>query len=299
MNYNVKNLLFLFILFISYPAYGQFVITKQMQDRIDGKLPKEKLDNASYRCIYHFTQQVRNKKTQNTVYLTDTMALDIGKTFSVYYDLNKFSRDSLQRIKIKKLSKTARHIEVNKRKDMAEYKDIPGNYDISSVKGVSAKTYKNKVKQEVTTIDGTDMEVYKCIEKTPFQAWSFTADTLTVLGYVCQKATTFFRGRNYEAWFALEIPIKDGPWKLYGLPGLILKATTDDNSFVFEAVGLENLKDAYLTMDKDTNIDSTREQLAKKNKERREKLAVRHVSGGNVTVGVTPNPFEYKLIEIE
>ena len=105
MNYNVKNLLFLFILFISYPAYGQFVITKQMQDRIDGKLPKEKLDNASYRCIYHFTQQVRNKKTQNTVYLTDTMALDIGKTFSVYYDLNKFSRDSLQRIKIKKLSK--------------------------------------------------------------------------------------------------------------------------------------------------------------------------------------------------
>lgn len=34
-------------------------------------------------------------------------------------------------------------------------------------------------------------------------------------------ATTQFRGLTYTAWFALDIPINEGPWKFHGLPGLI------------------------------------------------------------------------------
>ena len=51
----------------------------------------------------------------------------------------------------------------------------------------------------------------KCVEQINPQDWEFTSDTLTVLGYVCQKTTTYFRGRNYEAWFSPEISIKEGP----------------------------------------------------------------------------------------
>jgi hypothetical protein len=47
------------------------------------------------------------------------------------------------------------------------------------------------------------------------------------------KATTSFAGRNYEAWFTPEIPISDGPYKFYGLPGLIFKICDKKNQHVF------------------------------------------------------------------
>ncbi|MDO5665059.1 MAG: GLPGLI family protein [Bacteroidia bacterium] len=300
LNSNRISVVTLCIFIGTFSLNAQLIITQQIQDRIEGKLPKEKLDNAMYRCIYYFTQQVKNKETEEITFLTDTMVLEIGKNFSVYYDWNKSFRDSLQRATTKEISQSMKHIEVNRRKNMAEYKDIPGSYTITSPKGESARIYKNRREQEIIIIDGNEQEMFKCIEIVPAQQWLLTADTLTVLGYVCQKATTTFRGRTYEAWFTSEIPVKEGPWKLYGPPGLILKASADGGIFVFEAIGLENVsKKTSITMDKDTYTKASREQLAKMTAEKRKKRDVQHVSGGNVTVGSTPNPFEFELIELK
>lgn len=63
--------------------------------------------------------------------------------------------------------------------------------------------------------------------------WKITKETQKVLGYITYKATTTFRGREYTAWFAPEIPYNYGPWKLHGLPGLILKVEND--KFYYEA----------------------------------------------------------------
>lgn len=54
--------------------------------------------------------------------------------------------------------------------------------------------------------------------------WKITNETKKIGSFKCKKATTKFRGRNYIAWFAPEIPVSYGPWKLNGLPGLILEA---------------------------------------------------------------------------
>ena len=53
-------------------------------------------------------------------------------------------------------------------------------------------------------------------------------------------AETDYHGRHWTVWFTPEIPLQDGPWKLCGLPGLILEATdsTDQHSFI--ATGIEN-----------------------------------------------------------
>ena len=67
--------------------------------------------------------------------------------------------------------------------------------------------------------------------KLPKILWQISDEKKMVYVYECQKATTFFRGRNYTAWFTRKIPIANGPWKLHGLPGLILEFQTDDNKY--------------------------------------------------------------------
>jgi len=34
-------------------------------------------------------------------------------------------------------------------------------------------------------------------------------------------------------WFTSEIPVSIGPWKLYGLPGLILEATSENKKYTY------------------------------------------------------------------
>ncbi|MGV4414597.1 GLPGLI family protein [Chryseobacterium sp. T1] len=45
-----------------------------------------------------------------------------------------------------------------------------------------------------------------------------------ILNYLCFKATTNFRGRMIEVYFTKDLPYSAGPFKFYGLPGLILEA---------------------------------------------------------------------------
>lgn len=62
-------------------------------------------------------------------------------------------------------------------------------------------------------------------------SWQLIDDFKKIENYDCQKATCNFRGRNYTVWFTTKIPINFGPWKLYGLPGLILEAYDNDKVF--------------------------------------------------------------------
>ena len=70
---------------------------------------------------------------------------------------------------------------------------------------------------------------YLIEEDFPVIDWTICEDsTMQVLGYDCHKATAKFRGRTWTVWYAEDIPLNIGPWKLGGLPGLILKAKCDD-----------------------------------------------------------------------
>ena len=68
-------------------------------------------------------------------------------------------------------------------------------------------------------------------EPTPESVWTLTDDTLTVGGYLCQTATCKFRGVAWTVCYTEEIPSSAGPWRLCGLPGLILKAESEAHTF--------------------------------------------------------------------
>ena len=72
--------------------------------------------------------------------------------------------------------------------------------------------------------------------------------------YRCKKAVGKFRGRTYTVWFAEEIPISSGPWKLGGLPGLILEAEEDEQKYAFHFSSLKRL-------DQEDNIENKVREL--------------------------------------
>ncbi len=50
-------------------------------------------------------------------------------------------------------------------------------------------------------------------------------DSMRIIGpYRCQMATARFRGRDWTVWFTRAVPVPLGPWKLMGLPGLVIEA---------------------------------------------------------------------------
>ncbi len=71
------------------------------------------------------------------------------------------------------------------------------------------------------------------------QEWIVGDSTKQILGYTCKKAACDFRGRHWTAWFAEDIPIKEGPWKLNGLPGLILEAYDAKMDYHYTATSID------------------------------------------------------------
>lgn len=104
------------------------------------------------------------------------------------------------------------------------YKDIKKNYLNTEVVLFVKKKY---IKDSLNLFD-----------------WKITNETQKILNYECNVATTFFRGRNYKAYFYKNKKYKNGPFKFGELPGLILKLeVTDSNSF-YEMVATEIVLDS-------------------------------------------------------
>lgn len=77
-------------------------------------------------------------------------------------------------------------------------------------------------------------------EPVQYQQWTLEDKYQVILGYKCQLATCHWRGRDFEAWFAADIPVRLGPWTFGGLPGLILKLNDTQNLYTWEAVELRS-----------------------------------------------------------
>lgn len=135
----------------------------------------------------------------------------------------------------------AQYMEILKKSCMTVEPDGSTTWDLS--KGPSKKVYTyvftNLADNGVTLYGkfGEDQGFYT--EPIDELNWTIVEDsTTTVLGYECIMAKSDYHGRHWKAWFTPEIPIPFGPWKLRGLPGLILKADAD-GGFSFVATGLE------------------------------------------------------------
>jgi GLPGLI family protein len=185
-------------------------------------------DTVKVRCLYRQRCVMDTLKPNKRI--EDQMLLDMGDHFSKYHCYREYLSDSVTLI-LAAQNKTAQEIY-----------DGTKQYRGSRVMNFTIfKDYPQKGRLTLCDYFGYEYILYE--ETLPVFDWTLTKDTLTVCGYLCKKATTTFRGRNYEAWYSTEIPISDGPWKFNGLPGLILKAKDDQSFFSFVCVAVETPKD--------------------------------------------------------
>lgn len=142
--------------------------------------------------------------------LTDKVmtALDILDKKSVYEDFTERAQDSIVKNVVETAEKSGQHY------DLANFiKDKKFDHKIT-------KPYPNMEKEIIN--DFTGSEFYQYTENIKFN-WKVLNEKEKIGEYNTQKATTEFGGRQWTAWFSTEIPFQDGPYKFYGLPGLIVK----------------------------------------------------------------------------
>jgi GLPGLI family protein len=102
--------------------------------------------------------------------------------------------------------------------------------------GMQFQSLLNMVTDERQTRDYVFTKPYLIKEKDIRLAWIITTEKKKIGGYLATRATTEFRGRKYECWFTADIPLNTGPWKLSGLPGLILEANDVENEIGFQLI---------------------------------------------------------------
>lgn len=108
--------------------------------------------------------------------------------------------------------------------------------------------YKNYPEGKLTHTEKICQDWFRYDEEMPVLDWELTDSVINVLGYECQGAKCRFRGREWTAFYTEDIPLTDGPWKLHGLPGLIMKATDKKGHYTFECIGIKSKADRPITI---------------------------------------------------
>jgi len=184
-------------------------------------------DKALARVRYTFSHM--RDTTQRDNFYTENMLLVIGKNASVYTSYDKINRDEEMK---KKLEEQIRN-----------QAGTTGNINISgsAYKPVTPIDYFYFVNENKFFTKERIITSYLIEETAPKINWKITKDTASFSGVKCQKALAYFKGRNWVAWFAPELPFQSGPWKLNGLPGLIVEAHDERNEVKFQFAGIDKV----------------------------------------------------------
>ena len=177
-----------------------------------------------YRCCVDTTGQLEDNIS------SDNMLLQIGpdglSKFSSYRNLTVDS--IIMRSSQEQIANAAMEGKLSTGEFMTIYKNLPAG----------KLTHTEKICQDWFRYD----------EDMPQLEWELTDSVTTVLGYECNEAKCEFRGRKWTVYYAEDIPLSDGPWKLHGLPGLIMKATDEKGHYTFQCIGVKSKADRPITI---------------------------------------------------
>ncbi len=206
-------------------------------------------DSAFVAARFAFTHVMDSTQPENP--LKENMILYLGKNMSMYTNYDRIERMAKLKASGQNIGTAA---DMNKI-DMSNVKSMSVDGGLVSINtnsgGVSyfspnpqmllANSYfKDQEGAKLAYLSSAGGKLFSVEEQLPAIEWAITQETKDIKGLSCQKATGDFKGRTYEAWFCSQLPYNNGPWKLGGLPGLIIEASDTKKEVVFSFVSFEN-----------------------------------------------------------
>lgn len=187
-------------------------------------------DKALARVRYSFSHI--QDTTQKDKPYTENMLLVIGKNASVYTSYDKINRNLEMEKQIQE--------QIKNQAGSGQMSIKIGSEGVIP-KAVTPLDYFFYAKENKFFTKERLFNNYLTEEDAPKINWKITKDTASFSGVKCQKAIAHFKGRNWIAWFAPDMPFQSGPWKLNGLPGLIIEAIDETKTVRFQFAGIENV----------------------------------------------------------
>lgn len=239
--------------------------------------------NDQARLIVHYASQFKFRKENPKLY-EDEQVLEIGTHYSAFYGLWNTQREE---IKDSIVSRGGSYGEVMQAFGKYGYPLSKQNYAV----------YKNYPKVGKLTYTDKVFKKFKYIESMEKPTWEIIPGDTVIYDYSCQKAVTNFRGRTWIVWFTSSLPVSEGPWKLYGLPGLILKANDVAGDFSFHCIGIQKGERTVLKRPKGKFIECTPQKLARMHAlcaKNPEAYLQNFGISGMASQGVDGKPIQYK-----
>lgn len=177
----------------------------------------------------HYAEKYRKNSLKPQKYFQDEMVLSISREGSEFYSLwnrvHAALKDSI----------------FGRGGGLAEWGQARAKilYPNSTQYQVCYKNYEKP--GEFILTDKLHANQYFVEDETGIPQWEIKEEYKTVAEYACQRAEADYLGRRWIVWFTAELPISDGPWKLQGLPGLILEAVDADNDYQFTCIEIEQV----------------------------------------------------------
>jgi GLPGLI family protein len=216
---------------------------------VDAKEPKPD-DISKIKCSYQFkylTDSIKMTYNDKNLYIVLVGEnLTKGYCYKTFYVDSMKSTPSGNQALAEMISDRLRNAPAN-----APLSYIEETVNLRSRGDFPAYLYKDYKRKKITVTDNVSTHYFKYEEDLIPLDWTISEDMMTVLDYPCQKATCSFRGRDWEAWFAPDIPVSEGPWKFHGLPGLIMKVQDTQSHYSFEMNGIQQLNEPiYIKIEK-------------------------------------------------
>lgn len=176
-------------------------------------------DIARY-VVYYNLSMVEDTVNAPDKAVKEMMRLEVGDRVQYFYSYKCFQADSANAIVMKN-----------------------GGNSYTGGGQVAWRLYKNyPTPGKTSLLEKFGMDRFVCVEDYAAPLWQPVPDSSAViLGYRCSMAVANYKGRTWYAWYAEDIPLDAGPWKLGGLPGLILRAYDAPRHYVFDAVGMSEV----------------------------------------------------------
>ena len=213
----MKKILFLAAFALTMSVQAQNDYDDVMAAMIAAKIHQDSIDVSSVVAVYEYTCRTQDTERQA---VTDGMklALQIGSRCTRSFPYRKF---------LKEQERTT-----DGTREFMDGYDFMNPDEILLLRAESnchvPDVWTNYPDEMMTVRDAIAPTIYETREKRKAIDWTLSNDTITIGDYLCKTATCKLNGQRWTVRYCEEIPTTAGPWKLCGLPGLILDAETAD-----------------------------------------------------------------------